>query len=79
MAEKFARELGFAAGISSGENFLGALLVQDDIDGDACVVTVFPDDNKKYLSAALLPEEPVGDDFHYSDMRLHTLEAYKRV
>ena len=54
--------------------------MKGDLDGGACVVTVFPDDNKKYLSAALLPEEPIGDgSLSSSDIRLQTFEAYKRV
>ena len=79
MAQKLARELGIGVGISSGANFLGALLVQDELGGDARVVTVFPDDNKKYLSTALLQEEPVRDGFLSPDIRLHAFEAYKRV
>src|SRR5512140_3756609 len=34
MARKLARELGLAVGISSGANFLGALLAQDQAGGD---------------------------------------------
>jgi cysteine synthase A len=58
MAQKLASRLGLAVGISSGANFLGALLVQEQIGPRAVVVTVFPDDNKKYLSTDLIrPEE----------------------
>jgi hypothetical protein len=42
--------LGLAVGISSGANLLAALMVQERMGADACVVTVFPDDNKKYLT-----------------------------
>lgn len=59
MAQKLARELGLAVGISSGANFLGALLAQDRLGAAANVVTVFSDSNKKYLSTDLLREEPV--------------------
>jgi len=59
MAQKLARELGLAVGISSGANFLGALLAQERLGPDATVVTVFSDSNKKYLSTDLLREEPV--------------------
>jgi cysteine synthase A len=59
MAQKIARELGLGVGISSGANFLGALKVLERADRDAVVVTVFCDDNKKYLSTDLLREEPV--------------------
>jgi cysteine synthase A len=46
-------------GISSGCNFLAAARVQESLGGDAVVVTVFADDNKKYLTTDLLREEPV--------------------
>ena len=60
MAQKLAGELGLGVGISSGANFLGALDGPGRRSGrDAVVVTVFPDDNKKYLSTDLLREEPV--------------------
>jgi len=57
MAQALARTLGLAVGISSGANFLGALLVADDLPEGAVMATVFPDDNKKYLSTDLLREE----------------------
>ena len=50
-------------GISSGANLLGALKLQNELGRDAVVVTVFPDDNKKYLSTDLLKQEPVKDGF----------------
>lgn len=57
MAQKLATTLGLAVGISSGCNFLAAVKAQDKIGNDSCVVTVFCDDNKKYLSTALMSEE----------------------
>ena len=45
MANLLASKLGLGVGISSGANFLGAVL--SNLDN---VVTVFPDDLKKYLS-----------------------------
>ena len=48
---------GLGVGISSGCNFLAALEVQDELGPESKVVTVFPDDNKKYLSGALLSEQ----------------------
>jgi cysteine synthase A len=59
MAQKLACSLGLAVGISSGCNFLAALRVLEDFEEDAAVVTIFCDDNKKYLSTALTKEEPV--------------------
>ncbi len=57
MAQKLATELGIALGISSGANFLGALQVADAQGDDACVATIFCDDNKKYLSTDLCSDE----------------------
>ena len=50
MSKKLATELGLGVGISSGANFLGAVLINDN---DDTTVTVFPDDLKKYLSTDL--------------------------
>ncbi|MFA5805090.1 MAG: cysteine synthase family protein [Melioribacteraceae bacterium] len=57
MAQELAQELGVGVDISSGANFLGALKIQNELSNDAIVVTVFPDDNKKYLSTDLFREE----------------------
>jgi cysteine synthase len=79
MAQKLASRLGLGVGISSGANLLGALKVQEDLGGGAVVVTVFPDDNKKYLSTALLKDEPVRDGFLSPDVELLGYRAMKRV
>jgi cysteine synthase len=63
MAQALAARLGLGVGISAGANFVGALQVQEEIGAETVVVTVFPDDNKKYLSTALLQEEPVRSDY----------------
>ena len=79
MAQKLARELGLAVGISSGANFLGALAVQDMIGRNAKVVTVFSDDNKKYLSTDLMRAEPVKDGFMAPEVRLIGVDVIKRT
>ncbi len=79
MAQKLAMELGLGVGISSGANFLGALMVQNEIGEEAIVVTVFPDDNKKYLSTDLLREEPVKDGFLSPEVEFSRFGSYKRV
>ncbi len=79
MAQQLAGRLGLGVGISSGANFIGAVKVQDALGRDAVVVTVFPDDNKKYLSTALLKEEPVRDHYLAPRIRLLGYEAFKRV
>jgi cysteine synthase A len=79
VAQKLASELGIGVGISSGANFLGALKIQNEIGGEAVVVTIFPDDNKKYLSTDLLKDEPVKDDFLSPHITLTGIRALKRV
>ena len=77
MAQKLARSLGFGVGISSGANFLGAVKTQNLIDPRSNVVTVFPDDNKKYLSTDLLRAEPLKQGFLALEIELVGLRATK--
>ncbi len=63
MAQKLARNLGLAVGISSGANILGAIRVQETLGDDAVVVTVFSDSNKKYLSTDLMKTQPVKENY----------------
>ena len=79
MAQKLASQLGIGVGISSGANLLGALLVQEKLGKECVVVTVFPDDNKKYLSTDLSKAEPVKDDFISPQVELIKFRANKRV
>lgn len=79
MAQKLSEELGLGVGISSGANFLGAVQLQNDLGDDAVVVTVFPDDNKKYLSTDLLRDEPVKDNFYSNHISLDSFRSFKRV
>jgi cysteine synthase A len=79
MAQKLASELGLAVGISSGANFIAALMVQEMISDSAVVATVFPDDNKKYLSTDLLKKEPVDSDYLSPEVELTGYSAFKRV
>lgn len=58
MAQKLARELGLGVGISSGCNFLAAARLHEELGPGAVVVTVLPDDNKKYLTTDLMRDEP---------------------
>ena len=58
MAQKLAKT-SLGVGISSGANFIGALMLQNKLGKDSIIVTVFPDNNKKYLSTDLIREEKV--------------------
>lgn len=79
LAQKLARELGLAVGISSGANFLGALQIQNEMGTDTAVVTIFSDCNKKYLSTDLMREEPVRDDYESRHIELTGFKVFKRV
>jgi cysteine synthase A len=79
MAQRLAGELGIGVGISSGCNLLAALQVQEMMGGDATVVTVLSDDNKKYLSTGLLQMEPVKDGFLSSEVKLLRFRALNRM
>jgi hypothetical protein len=52
MTKRLSKELGLGVGISSGANFLASVL-----SGYSDVVTIFADDNKKYLSTDLTKEK----------------------
>lgn len=58
MASKIASTLGIGVGISSGANMLASILVNNNNK----IVTVFPDDNKKYISTELSDNPYVNDN-----------------
>lgn len=76
MAQMLAAKLGLAVGISSGANFLGAVIAMEKLGSDAIVATVFADDNKKYLSTDLVRYEPVKP--HYLSPRIE-LFGYQTI
>jgi cysteine synthase len=75
MAQKLAKQLGLAVGISSGANFLGAVQLQNKLGAEGVVVTVFSDSNKKYLSTDLMKEEPVKEGYFSADVELMDYRA----
>ncbi len=56
MAQKLAFDLGLGIGISSGANFLASVMIGEDN-----IITVLPDDNKKYISTDLAV--PIHSEF----------------
>jgi len=78
MAQKLSQVLGLGVGISSGANFIGAVKLQQQKGAESEVVTVFPDDNKKYLSTDLTGEEPVKDDYWSPAIGLLHYETLER-
>lgn len=78
MAQMLASNLGLAVGISSGANFLGALIAMEKLGKDAIVTTVFADDNKKYLSTDLVRDEPVKETYLSPHIELFGYQTIKR-
>jgi cysteine synthase A len=79
MAQKLAAQLGLGVGISSGANLVGALMVQNQLGNDSVVVTVLPDDNKKYLSTDLLRQEPRQEGYLAPEVELTGFRVFSRV
>lgn len=75
MAQKFSKSLGLGIGISSGANFIGAVKVLEKNNFQDKVITIFSDDNKKYLSTDLTKKEPVKDNFISTDVELLDLNV----
>lgn len=69
MARLLARKLGLGVGISSGANFLAAIL-----SGKNNVVTIFADDFKKYLSTELTDDINYDEKFISNQIELIDLE-----
>ena len=68
MAKIISKALGIGVGISSGANLLGSVILQEKID--KAVVTIFPDDNKKYLSTDLTKNIKLNENSISSDVDL---------
>lgn len=78
MAQMLARDLGLGVGISSGANLIAALMAQDLHGADKTVVTIFSDDNKKYLSTDLMREEAIKEGFIAPEVELLGYRSIKR-
>lgn len=70
MSRKLSADLGLGVGISSGANFLGSVLLQNEIKNP--VVTIFADDNKKYLSTDL--GKPIDENKKYISNQIRLLD-----
>jgi len=57
------KKLNLNVGISSGANVLGAIKLQNESSGEQVVITVFPDDDKKYGSTDLFKNELVTPEY----------------
>ena len=73
MSKKLSKELGLGIGISSGANMIASVLLKEI--GYKNIVTVFPDDNKKYLSTDLAKDIKLKDDNISSKVKLLGIEV----
>ena len=72
-----SRHLGIGVGISSGANLIGAVMAAQRLGDDPVVITVFSDDNKKYLSTDYAGEEPMKDSYYTKDLVLDSVIAHR--
>ena len=75
MSKKLSKELGIGVGISSGANMIGSILLKEM--GYNSVLTVFSDDNKKYLSTDLTKDIKLKEDNISSKVELLDYEIVK--
>lgn len=77
MSQMLSKKLGIGVGISSGANFLGCVLAQNLQSPDSVIVTVFADDNKKYLSTDYTEKHEMKDEFLTKDIELLDFISHK--
>lgn len=70
MARMLAKHLGLGVGISSGANMIASILAKEENNGN--IVTVFADDNKKYLSTDL--SKPIDKNEKYISNQVELLD-----
>jgi len=79
VAQKLASQLGLAVGISSGANVIGAIKLNEELGGNAVVVTLLSDSNKKYLSTDLVKEEPLKPDYIAANVEFNSYQPISRL
>ena len=70
MSRKIALNLGIGVGISSGANMIASVIAKEENKGN--IVTVFPDDNKKYLSTDL--SKKVDNNENYISNKIELID-----
>lgn len=70
MAKKIAQNLGIGVGISSGANMIASVLAKEN--NSKAIVTVFPDDNKKYITTEL--SEPIKNDSEFISNKIDIID-----
>lgn len=77
MAQMISQKLGVGVGISSGANLVGSIMAQNKLGKDSTIVTVFADDNKKYLSTDYTKVQPMKEEYITKDIELVDMTAYR--
>ena len=77
MARMISEKFGIGVGVSSGANFLGCVLAQEKLGSGSTVVTVFADDNKKYLSTDYAKPITYLNGYVSKDVELISVKAYR--
>ncbi|WP_292472927.1 cysteine synthase family protein [Methanosphaera sp.] len=72
MAKRIAKEFGLGIGISSGANFLASVIMDNS---DLKIATVFPDDNKKYITTKLSEEIDENPELLSNKIKLISIEV----
>lgn len=70
MSRKISLDLGIGVGISSGANMIASILAKEENSKN--IVTVFPDDNKKYLSTDL--SKPINNNTKFISNQVELLD-----
>ena len=76
MARMLSERLGIGVGVSSGANFIGCVMAQEKLGKDSVIVTVFADDNKKYLSTDYSQKQEMKEHYITHDLELKEVIAY---
>lgn len=77
MAQTLSRRFGIGVGISSGANMIGCILAREKLGANSTVVTVFADDNKKYLSTDYSDEHCFKENYMTRDIVLTDMIAHE--
>ena len=72
MSKRIAQKFGLGIGISSGANFLASVLMDNE---DLKIATVFPDDNKKYITTKLSENIDNNSKLHSNKIKLIDFEV----
>ncbi|MBE6507837.1 MAG: cysteine synthase family protein [Methanobrevibacter sp.] len=72
MSKRIAKEFGLGIGISGGANFLASVIMDSD---EYKIATVFPDDNKKYITTRLSEKIDENPDLISNKVKLVGFEV----